>query len=249
MQTKNIVIIGSIIIGLASTGGILLATNPQQTNMDVYGVEFQTVTTLLENNERIFIIDIRPNEQYLESHLIGASNDFFDITTMEKRVHTIQNKLPDVVSNYNFILIDKDGNEAKPLSKALNDLGLQTFYLDGGIKQVSENLISDNQTIIDSTELMEKITSNEDIYLLDVREPDELLESKIDGAVNIPLADIFAPGGTDSIPTDKPVVVICASGNRATIATYALAQEEVDFMVLEGGMKSWNAEFDNKPAI
>ena len=243
MQTKTIVIIGSVAIVLASFGGILLATNTLQTNFDVYGVDSQTVNTLLENDERVLIIDVRPNEQYLERHLAGASNDVLDVATMEKRVKTIQNKLPDVVSNYNFVLIDENGSDSKHIAKQMNDSGLQTFYLQGGMNQVSENSVSDNQTLIDSAELMEKIKSDEDVYLLDVREPDELLESKIDGAINIPLAEIFASNGTDDIPTDKPVIVICGSGNRATIATYALAQEGVDFMVLEGGMKSWNAEF------
>ena len=85
--------------------------------------------------------------------------------------------------------------------------------------------------------------------MLDVREPDELLESKIDGAVNIPLADIFKPNGMNDIPTDKPVVVVCASGNRATIASYMLAQEGIDFQILEGGMNAWNAQIQPKAGM
>lgn len=85
--------------------------------------------------------------------------------------------------------------------------------------------------------------------MLDVREPDELLESKIDGAVNIPLSEIFQPNGMNEIPTDKPVIVICGSGNRATIATYALAQEGIDFQVLEGGMKSWNSQIEEQSGM
>ena len=85
--------------------------------------------------------------------------------------------------------------------------------------------------------------------MLDVREPDELLESKIDGAVNIPLSEIFQPNGMNEIPTDKPVIVICGSGNRATIATYALAQEGVDFQVLEGGMKAWNSQIEEQSGM
>jgi adenylyltransferase/sulfurtransferase len=106
----------------------------------------------------------------------------------------------------------------------------------------SENLVSSSQTVIDSEELMNRLASDEDLYLLDVRQPDELLKSKIDGSVNIPLAEIFQPNGMDGIPTDKPVIVICGSGNRATIASYALAQEGVDFQILEGGINSWNSQ-------
>jgi len=113
------------------------------------------------------------------------------------------------------------------------------------MSNISENLVSRSQTVIDSEELKAKLATNEDLYLLDVREPDELLKSKIDGSVNIPLAEIFQPNGMDSIPTDKPVVIICGSGNRATIATYALAQEGIDFQVLEGGMQAWNSQIQS----
>ena len=85
--------------------------------------------------------------------------------------------------------------------------------------------------------------------MLDVRQPDELLESKIDDAVNIPLAQIFEPNGMNEIPTDKPVVVICGSGNRTTITTYALAQEGVNFQVLEGGMKTWNEKIQEQAGM
>ena len=85
--------------------------------------------------------------------------------------------------------------------------------------------------------------------MLDVRQPDELLESKIDDAVKIFLAQIFEPNGMNEIPTDKPVVVICSSGNRATIATYAFAQECVNFQVLEGGMKTWNEKIQEQTGM
>jgi len=97
---------------------------------------------------------------------------------------------------------------------------------------------------INSEELSSKISTNEDLYLLDVREPEELEVTKIESSVNIPLSEIFEINGMDDIPTDKPVIVICGSGNRATIATYALAQNDIDFQVLEGGIKAWDVYED-----
>ena len=191
---------------------------------------------LLQNKEHVLVVDIRTTEQYQQVHLVGASHDILNSTTMEKRVNTIQTKLPDVITRYNFVLVDNDGIHAKQVAQSMTEMGIQTFYLDGGMKNVSENIVTSSQTVINSGELMKKLESNEDLYLLDVRQPDELLESKIDGSVNIPLAEIFQPHGMDNIPNDKPVVVICGSGNRATIASYALAQEGIDFQVLEGGM-------------
>ena len=65
----------------------------------------------------------------------------------------------------------------------------------------------------------------------------------ISGSENIPLEDLFDED-LSQIPTDKPVVVICGSGNRATIATYELAQYGIDFQVLVGGIKAWDNYLD-----
>ena len=131
----------------------------------------------------------------------------------------------------------------------MTEMGIYAFYLKDGMNNISENIVSSSQTVINSEELADRLTVDEDLYLLDVRQPDELLESKIDGSINIPLVEIFQPNGMDSIPTDKPVVIICGSGNRATIATYALAQEGINFQVLEGGMKAWNSQIQSGMSI
>ena len=246
MKLKNIGVILSMIIGITIIGTITLELNQTQDGADPSAVGLDTVNALLENKEHVLVVDIRTAEQYQLGHLAGASHDVLDSTTMEKRVNTIQSKLPDVAARYNFVLVDDDGIQAKQAAQSMTEMGIQTFYLDGGMSNLSENLVTSSSTVIDSEELMRKLESNENLYLLDVRQPDELLESKIDGSVNIPLAEIFKPNGMNGIPTDKPVVVICGSGNRATIASYALAQEDINFQILEGGMTAWNAQIQEK---
>jgi len=243
MQTKNVGIISSIIIAIAVIGVITIGISPSEDTVDKYAVDLDTVNVLLQSTDAdVAVIDIRTAEQYQFGHLDGAAHDILDSTTLEKRVKTIQSRLPDVASTYNVILIDDDGIQAKQAAQTMTDMGILAFYLDGGMNNVNESLIDHSQIVIDSKELMQRITANKELYLLDVREPSELLDSKIDGSINIPLAEIFQPNGMDEIPTDKPVIVICGSGNRATIATYALAQEGIDFQVLEGGMKAWNSQ-------
>jgi rhodanese-related sulfurtransferase len=240
MQTKQIGIIASIIIGIAVIGTFVIVSDTTQNTIDKYAVDSDTVVTLLQNKEHVLVVDIRTVKEYRSGHINGAAYDILDSATLEKRAKTIQSRLPDLVSTYNIVLVDDNGTYAKQAAQSMVKIGIQTFYLDGGMNNFEGDLISSSQTTISSEELMQKINSNENIYLLDVREHSELLESKIDGVVNIPLAELFQPNGMDEIPTDKPVIVICGSGNRATIATYALAQENIDFQVLEDGMKAWN---------
>ena len=241
MRSKNIGVILSVMIGIAVIG-LIMESNLAQDSPDKSAVSLDTVNSLLVNKEHVLVIDIRTTEQYQAGHLRSASHDVLDSVTIEKRVNTMQSKLPDVVAKYNLVLVDNDGIHAKQVAQTMTDMGIQTFYLDGGMRDVTENLVTSSQSRISSKELAYMLESNEDMYLLDVRQPEELEKSKIDGVVNIPLADIFQSNGMTSIPTDKPVVVICGSGNRATIASYALAQEGIDFQILEGGMASWNSQ-------
>ena len=246
MQTKIIGIgILAVMVGITIIGASYLIQDDPDGLFDKYSIDSDTLSTKLQNNEPILIVDIRTAEQYMEGHMDGASHDnYLDKSTLEKRVKTIQNRLPEVALQYNLVLIDEDGSKARHAAKTMTEMGIHTFYLSEGMDNFSERTVSGLQTIIDSEELIQRITANDDLYLLDVREPDELLTSKIDGVVNIPLAQIFEPNGMDNIPTDKTVVVICGSGNRATIATYALAQNDIDFQVLEGGMKTWDSHLE-----
>jgi rhodanese-related sulfurtransferase len=251
MQNKRIGIIATIIIAISIIGAVSLGQDRSKEIVDAYAINQKAVFTQLQNNEPVLVVDIRTAEQFQEGHLDGASHDnYSDSATLEKRVTTIQKRLPEVASTYSLILVDDDETRAKEASQSMTEMGIQAFYLEGGMDNLSENIVSHSQTTINSEELMQISTADEDdLYLLDVREPDELLESKMDGVVNIPLSEIFQPNGMNGIPTDKPVIVICGSGNRATIATYALAQEGIDFQVLEGGMKAWNSQIEEQSGM
>ncbi len=247
METKTIGMITTAVIAIAVVGSITTLGQkdiPSEHTPDKYAVDSQTLTIQLENDKPVLVVDVRSESQFQNGHISGASHDnYLDSAVLEKRVNTIQKRLPEIVSSYEIILVDQDGTLTKQTAQTMSDMGIKTRYLDGGMNNWNQDLVSSSQTTINTKELFQKIKANDDIYLLDVREPDELLQSKIEGAENIPLAQIFEPNGMDVIPTDKPVIVICGSGNRATIATYALAQENIDFQVLEGGMNAWNSSF------
>jgi rhodanese-related sulfurtransferase len=73
------------------------------------------------------------------------------------------------------------------------------------------------------TAVNEMMVEGTDFFLLDVRTPAELEENGyIEGAVNIPLAEIA--DNVDKLPSyDTPVITYCAKGTRATFGMMALA--------------------------
>lgn len=80
------------------------------------------------------------------------------------------------------------------------------------------------------------------LYLIDVREPDEVVEWKIPGSNNIPLASLRSR--ITEVPIDKDLVLVCAKGSRATEGAELLAQEGLESRVLEGGMATWGSTYD-----
>ena len=75
----------------------------------------------------------------------------------------------------------------------------------------------------------------EDGQLIDVREPDEVAEGTLPGAINIPLGDM--PARIGELDQGRRVVLLCRSGGRSTqAAEFLTASGFGDVVNLEGGM-------------
>ncbi len=90
---------------------------------------------------------------------------------------------------------------------------------------------------------LEMLAENDDLVVLDVREPGEIEEfGIIDGAINVPLRSLGE--NLDLLPDlDATIVVICKGGFRATIgmtALHVLGYENAK--VLVGGFDAWLGE-------
>ncbi len=78
----------------------------------------------------------------------------------------------------------------------------------------------------------------DDGQLVDVRQPDEVAEGTLPGAVNIPL-DLL-PDRIGELDSARRVVVLCRSGGRSTMASELLtAAGFPDVVNLAGGMLAY----------
>ena len=74
--------------------------------------------------------------------------------------------------------------------------------------------------------------------LLDIREPEELLEeTTVPGSKNIPMGKVFTSVADGTLSKDKPIVVFCRSGKRAAIVERELSAMGFDIEALEGGLQ------------
>ncbi len=78
--------------------------------------------------------------------------------------------------------------------------------------------------------------SRDGAFLLDVREPVELVVESVPDAVNIPLGQLRAR--LDELPRDREIHVICRSAQRAHYATRILLQNGFTVKNISGGMLS-----------
>ena len=110
--------------------------------------------------------------------------------------------------------------------------------------------IKGNQEI-DPEELKKKIDNNENIFLLDVRTPQEYEAWRIsyenhNNPKLIPVDRLFMKDPTllEEIPKDKEIVTVCAHGNRSMIAAKILTQLGYSVKSVKGGMAGWNKVYD-----
>ena len=74
-------------------------------------------------------------------------------------------------------------------------------------------------------------------YLVDVREPHEWAEARVNGATLIPLGSITER--VAEVPADRTVYVICRSGGRSDRAAGWLRTQGVDAVNVDGGTLAW----------
>lgn len=91
-------------------------------------------------------------------------------------------------------------------------------------------------------ELNQWMTSGKDFILVDVREDYEYEVGHLD-CQHICLYDL--PERWSEIPTDKPIILYCKSGNRSSKAYKVLAKQGIrNHYSLQGGITAWAEAFD-----
>lgn len=80
--------------------------------------------------------------------------------------------------------------------------------------------IPEGYMTVGSLDAFKEMMASANPLVIDVREASEYAEGHIEGAINIPIRSLAQ--NLDQIPQDRPVVVYCASGHRAGMATTAL---------------------------
>ncbi|MYT16716.1 Rhodanese-related sulfurtransferase [Streptomyces sp. SceaMP-e96] len=85
----------------------------------------------------------------------------------------------------------------------------------------------------------QRTAGHERAVLLDVREPHEWQAGHAPGAVHAPLSELAAGGGLPAAARNRPLVVICRSGQRSRQAARLLRAHGAQAVDVKGGMNAW----------
>jgi rhodanese-related sulfurtransferase len=94
-------------------------------------------------------------------------------------------------------------------------------------------------TEVQPDEIRARLARGEDVFLLDVREPDEVAEWAYPIGVNIPLGRLGER--LHELPEGTTIVVACHVGGRSAVAAEALSQAGWTTENLAGGAVAWAA--------
>ncbi|MET8472310.1 MBL fold metallo-hydrolase [Streptomyces sp. NPDC006422] len=98
---------------------------------------------------------------------------------------------------------------------------------------------------VEAAALAERLTEEAGTFtVLDVRGPGEIRDTgTVPGALTIPLPELVARA--DELPRDRDIVVVCASGNRSSVAASVLRARGLDADDLRGGFAAWRGPVEH----
>ena len=184
-------------------------------------------------DEGALVVDVRTELQFDEAHVPNAVS----ITALRAGFGS---KLAWLVGpEQPVVLVGRDDEDARHAATLASAVGITRVagFLAGGMTSWREDRLPVER--IERIEVPELHDRRDDLQILDVRERSEWDAGHIPGSVHVPYHDIQAlPYGIDP---DRPVAVICSSGQRSAVAASLLRRQGVRdaLHVVNGGVPLW----------
>jgi hydroxyacylglutathione hydrolase len=172
------------------------------------------------------VLDVRTASEFSAGHLPAAFNVPVSGSSFSTKAAFVLSA-DEPVSIY-----ASSAEDAERAAQGLSSVGL--FELRGYLSRSEETEKLESIEI----EELDRLLADGTAEVLDVREASERDEGYIDGTRHLPYRLVRA--FVDDLRTERPVVTICSSGSRASIAASVLAANGIDaHPVVGGGVEDW----------
>jgi hydroxyacylglutathione hydrolase len=175
------------------------------------------------------VLDVRDADEFGAGHAKGALNVPVDGGSFATKAAFV---LP---PDERVVIHAASGEQAQRAARGLRSVAI--FDLTGYILGPP----SEEGFAPVELEELERLVEAREVVVLDVREPHERAEGYIPGSRNIPYR--LVREWIDDLRDGKPVVTICSSGPRATVAASVLAASGIDVRpVMNAGVPDWQGD-------
>jgi hydroxyacylglutathione hydrolase len=188
--------------------------------------------------EGALLVDVRTDLQFDEAHIPGA----VCVTMLHAGFGTRLAWIAD--RNQEIVLIGRDDDDAREAAKLATAVGIRKLggFLAGGMTSWrAEQGEVDQIRRVRATDLSD-VLERDSVQVLDVRERGEWDAGRIPGSVHTPYHDVR--GVPEGIDSERPVAVICSSGQRSAVAASLVsrfgAQDVIH--VADGGVGTWERQ-------
>jgi hydroxyacylglutathione hydrolase len=172
------------------------------------------------------VLDVRRAREFVSGHVPGAFNVPVSGSSFATKAAFI------LTADEPVAIYASSVEDAEEAARGLRSVGL--FVLRGYLPH------ADATEKIDPIEIdeLEKLFADGNVEVLDVREKSERDEGYIEGTRHLPYRLVRA--FVDDLRGDRPVVTICTSGSRASIAASVLVANGIEaHPVLGCGVEDW----------
>jgi rhodanese-related sulfurtransferase/glyoxylase-like metal-dependent hydrolase (beta-lactamase superfamily II) len=214
---------------VALNRGPLLGAGVEATPLTARQVE-------MKSGEGALVVDVRTDRQFDEAHIPGAVGITALSTGFGSRLAWIADRTEEIV------LVGRDDEDALHAAKLATAVGIRKIagYLHGGMTSWREDgrPVARVQRLAIG-DLDARAAAQDGLQILDVREVREWQAGHIPGSVHVPYHDI--DGMPDGLDPQRPIAVVCASGQRAAVAVGLLARHGARSLVhvVDGGVGTW----------
>jgi hydroxyacylglutathione hydrolase len=179
------------------------------------------------------VIDLRSPQAFAAGHPAGAVNIGFGPRVGYWAGWIVPPAAP-------IILLAGTAAQADEVNRQLLRVGFDDVvgYVDGGFDawQSAGGQVA-RVEIITARELRDRLRSRERLTVVDVRSPSEWRSGHIDEAINIPVGELTAHAGDLRGP--DPVVTVCETGFRSSLATSLLVRSGVQAINVSDGTAAY----------
>ncbi|OLE35866.1 MAG: hypothetical protein AUG48_09530 [Actinobacteria bacterium 13_1_20CM_3_68_9] len=185
--------------------------------------------------EGAILVDARTNEQFDEAHIPGAISASAYDTGFATKVGRV------VAEDVELIVVAASDGYELEAAELLASVGLRVRgFLEGGMTAWrSEERPVQRIEMIDPDALSERLSDDNGIVVLDVRDDDEFAEGHIPGSVHLPYGHLIER--LSELPSNRTIATVCSGGKRSGLAASLLQREGYESVIHVGlgGVGTW----------